>query len=129
MSATEVRSPLYISSRLMAALRLEDGSQLHVGALDRDGEGRVRYEWIIDGPNGRMVATDTDLRSGCGAAIDYTDTMRSLLTFLSACAESLSYGPDGENSDLFPENAHAWIIDHAEELEVLEYDLREDENR
>lgn len=129
MSATEVRAPLFISSRLMAALRLEDGSQIHLSASHRDSDGRVVYEWIIDDPDGRTVATGTDLRSGCYAEVNYTDTMGSLLSFLGACAESLAYGPEGENADLFPVSAHAWITDHAEELDYLAYELGEDEDR
>jgi hypothetical protein len=115
-----VASPLYISGRLMAALKIDGAGTLHLHAEDRDGEGRVVYRYLIEDEQGTQLEEGRDLRSGVGAEVDYTSTMATLLSFLSAAAEA---GQDGENSDLFSPAVREWAEQHSDEIAMAECDL------
>lgn len=134
LGAHVVPQPMFISARLMAAYRLPDGSTLHVGAMRRDDEGRVVYAWAVDDETGRELGAGTDLRSGCGAPVDYAGIMGTLCAFLGAAAESYGYamrhpGSAPENLDLFTADVTAWAYQHDDELAMVEYDLAgEDED-
>lgn len=112
----EVPAPMFISSRLMAALRMDDGSTVHVSA---DGQ------WAVDGPSGVELGESTggdEIGWGAGGFPGYAEAMSTLLSFLSACAESY---PDGENADLFPVPVAKWADQHSDELSMAEFDLSE----
>ncbi|AEK10060.1 hypothetical protein FDH96_gp107 [Mycobacterium phage Rey] len=83
---------------------------------------RQRYTYIITTPDWQYVGND--IRSGCSAEADVADASRSLFSFLSACAESRSYG-GGENSDLFPEHVGEWAEENSDELSILSIDPAE----
>lgn len=117
-----VPQPLFISSRLMAALKVDDAGTLHVAELRRDHEGRIVYRYIIEDAEGRVLEEGSDLRSGAGADVDYRFAVTALLSFLGACAESW---PDGENVDLFTAQAGEWAHQHSDELAMAQIELEE----
>ena len=120
-----VPAPMFISSRLMAALKLPDGSTAHVSYLGRTYEGRQHYEWAIDDADGKQLGTDNDLHSGVGSPADYREAMESLLAFLGAAAESTD---GGENADLFPIAVVEWARENSDEIGSLAYELEEGTN-
>ncbi|MCK0441094.1 hypothetical protein MUG78_16970 [Gordonia alkaliphila] len=63
--------------------------------------------------------TAGDIRSGVGAEPDEEEAFRTLLAFLSACAESRAYAGDSENADLFPEDVGAWAEANSDEIAIL----------
>ena len=70
---------------------------------------------------------DNDLKSGCGGG-DLKEGFVSLLSFLSAAAESYKYdGMEGENSDLFPEAVTHWASLCSDEIDMLRYEIEESE--
>ncbi|WP_141564265.1 hypothetical protein [Mycolicibacterium palauense] len=83
---------------------------------------RQRYTYTITTPEWQYV--DNDIRSGCDAEVDVADASRTLFSFLSACAESRSYG-GGENYDLFPEHVGGWAEENSDELSMLSIDPAE----
>lgn len=124
---TTVHRPLYISSRLMAAVDVEGAhgrvGTLHVGTHLRDAEGRIRYRYVVENASGVVLDEGSDLRSGVGAQVDYSDIMATLVGFLGACAEA---GDDGENADLFDADLRAWCQENSYELDVLGAELDRD---
>jgi hypothetical protein len=111
-----VEPPFQISPRLMVGLPVGGGwVQLEYSRRPGD-EGRVRYRWVVDLPDGQSFSGD-DLQSGCqGGSLE--EGFQSLLSFLGAFAESVSYG--GENGDLFclfPEGMAAWACENSDALD------------
>lgn len=95
-----------------------DGTQgaavLDVTRMGEDLEGRTQYEYAINvGTVARMVADD--LSTGVGMDHGPRAMMGTLLSFLSACAESVNYG-GGENSDLFAPAIAEWAAQHSDEI-------------
>ncbi len=109
----EIRHPLIISSRLMAALKLGDAGTLHLHAEGRTAEGRVQYLYVIEDGAGNVLEEDTSLSSGVGAEVDYLVAMCTLLGFLDAAGES---SESSENSDLFGEPVMEWAREHSDEI-------------
>lgn len=117
-----LNAPFCISARLLPAVQVGKAWI----SIEIDGEtsdGRTRYRWYIDTPN--FEQTGNDLCSGCqGGSLQ--DGMASLLSFLSAAAESYRYkGMDGENADLFPQQVTEWAAQHSDELSMLAMELEE----
>lgn len=129
----EVPAPLFISSRLMAALKVEGAGTIHVGHVGTDRDGRQGFEWVIEDAEGHELETGGDLRSGCGDDVDYRKTMATLLSFLTTAAEAyrwnMSHG-DGasENSDLFCPAVMEWAYMNDSELQYAEIELEGDES-
>lgn len=124
-----VQEPLFISSRLMAAIKLDDGSTLHIGH-DGYSFGRVRYEWIIDNSDGKEIARSEGngghIYSGVGSDVDYKEAMGSLLSFLTAAVESYQYaGWEGENANLFSRPVVEWACENSSELEYAHFEFTE----
>ncbi len=116
----EVPAPLHISSRLMAALTIPGAGTVHVSADRRDGEGRVVYSYVLEDADGRHLVTGEDLRSGVGADVDYRATVGTLLSFLSAAAES---SEGSESAEIFSPEVTAWARENATEIEGATLDL------
>ena len=127
----KLHSPMYISARLMAAVRVEDAhgrSEINIEPTRRDKEGRVVWRVVIVNDDGQEIYDAAELRSGVGSDVDARDMMRSLLGFLTAAAEAYrSPYPDSENRDLFPETVMEWAYHYDSELQMLEFDLSEEE--
>jgi len=84
-------------------------ARVSVCANGRDEANRTRYTYAITLPTGTYY--NDDLRSG-GDGTE-REGMNSLLTFLTACAESY---PDGDDADMFPRNVAEWAAENAEEI-------------
>ena len=133
----EIRPPLCITSRLLPGFRL-DGGEVSIEYADRPGDdGRTRYRyWVdlnatVDGKSigNCCVHVADDLQSGCGGG-NLQEGLASLLSFLSACGESVNYGvwdseARGENTDLFPVAIGEWAAQNSDELSTLSMDLEE----
>lgn len=115
--------PFAISSRLLPGLCIE-GAWLSLERVARQENGRDRATFILDLLNGTSY-TDSQLQSGVGGFRSPVEAFESFLGFLSACAESLSYGnPPGENADLFPRHIGEWACEHNDEIAGLTCDLQ-----
>ncbi len=117
--AGAVPPPMFISPRLMAALKIEGVGQLEVGSGG---------SWCIQDVNGEVLEEGTDLHSPL--ATDWGEPMRALLSFLGAAGEA--YGCAARNSSAEPENlalfnerVTEWAYQHSEELVLAEYGLTE----
>ena len=122
-----LNSPFSISSCLLPALEI-GGAVIQLEYASRAGrDGRVRYRWTIDLPDGSSHSGD-DLQSGCGGG-SLQEGFESLLSFLSAAAESWRYaGSNGENSDLFPRPVVKWAAQNSDEIGMLECEIEESES-
>lgn len=121
----QLLSPFIISARLAPALSV-GGATLSFNSNN----------FIIDLPNGEEhVITDFHFAPGCrgdSAGKRLQDGFASILSFLSACAESRQYAVrngkspmEGENSDLFPENVGQWAEENSDEIAMLSFELEE----
>lgn len=122
-----LRSPFFISSRLLPAIKVGGGTiQLQYSDLS-DTEGRTRYKWVVDLESGKSFSGN-DLRSGVGGG-NLKEGFISLLSFLSACGESFArHGEEGENSDLFPLEVAKWAADNCEEISFALFEIEEGES-
>jgi len=120
----KLTQPFSISSRLLPALTI-GGATIQLEYAMREGrEGRTRYQWIIDLPDG-TEHTGNDLQSGCQGG-NLQEGFQSLLSFLAAAGESYRYkAMDGENSDLFPEPITLWASLNADEIGMASLELEE----
>jgi hypothetical protein len=122
-----IHEPCMITSRLLPGIKV-GGGFISIEYSKRAGdEGRTRYQYHIDLPNGEEHTGD-DLQSGCqGGSLQ--EGLASLLSFLSACGESYGYslrtGREGENTDLFPANVAEWAYQNSDELSSLSCDFEE----
>lgn len=125
--------PFMITSRLLPGLKIGNAYvQLAYAKRQDDREGRVKYQWTIDLPDGQEYS-DNDLRSGandCGGSLQ--EGFASLLSFLGAAAESRQYadrtGRKGENEDLFPSPVVRWASENADEISMLSCEIEETSN-
>lgn len=121
----KLHAPFEISARLLPAVRIGK-SWISIEAHGETSDGRTRYRYHIDTPD--FEYTGSDLKSGVGGG-DLAEGMASLLAFLSACAESRSYGERtgraGENADLFPDNVGQWAQAHSDEIGMLQLEIEE----
>lgn len=118
-----LQPPFKISSRLLPCLEV-GGATIQLEICGETHDGRTRYRWTIDLPDG-SEHNGTDLKSGCGGG-DLQFGFESLLSFLGAAAESWRYqGAKGENSDLFPQPVVEWATQNSDELSMLAYEIEE----
>ncbi len=122
-----LNSPFQISSRLLPALQFA-GAWVQLEYSRRPGrEGRTRYRWTIDLPNGVSFSKD-DLQSGCqGGSLQ--NGFENLLSFLDAAGESYRFrGMAGENWDLFEERVAQWAADNHDEICLARLEIEETQN-
>lgn len=124
-----LRAPLFISARLMAAVKVGDGGgTLHIAPVRRDGEGRVVWRYVIEDGDHVVLDEGADLRSGVGDGVDARKGMANLVGFLGAAAEAYRVEMNGqasENAGLFPPDVSEWAYMHDDELASLGLDLEE----
>jgi hypothetical protein len=90
----DIYPPLFISSRLMAAVTIGDsetGGILHLNIEGRNDEGRVVYSWVITDGQHKELERSTpggELNSGVGDDPDYTKMMGTFISFLESAAET-----------------------------------------
>lgn len=129
MATFTLSSPLLITSRLMAGLRVGNGF-ISIEYSEREGNGgRTRYHYFIDF-EGKEFEGD-DLQSGCGEH-GLQVGLESLLCFLDASAESYAYAmrrncrlEDTENGELFHKEVVEWAYQYKEELQMLAFELQD----
>jgi hypothetical protein len=123
ITQVEIRSPMCITSRLMAGVRLGNVEISITPSSNRDHYGKTIWHWYIDGEG--LEASGDDL-AGWG---DHREMMGSMLSFLSACGEGLSYqertGNESDNADLFPPDVASWCATHSDELSMLGMEIEE----
>ena len=123
LNTMKLHPPFSISSRLLPALEIEDGTIQLQYAPTFGRDGRTRYLWTIDIPDGEF--SGDDLQSRCGGG-NLQEGFESLLAFLAAAGESYKYdGMDGEHSDSFPEPVVQWACMHDDAISLMELDIRE----
>ena len=121
----QLSAPFSISSRLLPAL-VVGGATIQVEYAGSK-LGRTVYRWTIDLPDG-STHTGDDLSSGVGGGT-IQEGFSSLVSFLSACGESVNYrdrtGRTGESADLFPGPVAEWAGAHSDDLGMLCCELDE----
>jgi hypothetical protein len=123
----ELHEPFIIGARLLPALRIGDA----VLSLDSMAIANVRSSAEFHLDIGDQTYRIDDLRSGATGFRSVVEPFSSMLSFMSACAESMRYrrstGHGGENADLFEPAVAEWCADNASEIESAQCEL-EDEN-
>lgn len=123
---TALHPPLFISARLMAAVRIAGTSTIHIQPIRRDTENRVVWRYIIEDHDHQVLHDAADLRTGVGDHPDPHKAIASLLGFLGAAADAYRhtmYGHDSENTDLFPPEVTEWAYEHDDEITALALEL------
>lgn len=100
------------------------GATILLDAVDTDRDGRTVYGYSIrlDGVN--PTYQSRDLKSGCGGGTE-REGMESLLSFLTAAAESYRYWKgmkEDSNTDLFPEEICEWAYMNEDEIGFVAYE-------
>lgn len=116
MSKLILKEPFKISAGLHPALHIE-GAWLEC----RDD---TQFVIVFDEPHREYEI------EGFSPGHSHTlqDCFVSILGFLSAWAESLDYGPESENYDLFPADdvqLRAWVEDNSDEIAILSVEIEE----
>jgi hypothetical protein len=123
--AVTLKSPFFISSRLLPAVRVAN-AVLSIGyGGDATTTGRTRYQYFIDF-EGLSDFEGHDIKSGVGGGT-LKQGMESLLAFLSACGESSRPGRKGENADLFPPAIGEWAYENLDEIGIVLFEVEETE--
>lgn len=117
----KLHAPFEIGSRLLPELKIGDGRVSLEPTRRTDRYGKRVWRWYIDTPAGDFSEADLN---GHG---NTQETFASLLTFLSACAESyrgwLGSGEKFENFDLFPGGVAEWAHCNHDEIDAALADL------
>jgi hypothetical protein len=122
-----IKYPCVITPRLIPGVAVgKSAGFVSIEYSSRAGDdGRTRYKYYIDLPGTDPYASD-DLQSGCQGG-NLREGLSSLLSFLSACAESVSRtgGAMLENVTLFPVGVANWAYNNSDELAALAYEVEE----
>lgn len=130
----KLHAPFIIGPRLLPALRIGDAFLSLEGMTEATVSGVLRMRrtcpaFILD--IGSAEHRIDDMQSGCGGYRSVVEPFESLLSFMSACAESIRYrertGHGGDNADLFPAPVAQWCAEHASDIEAAQCELQ-DEN-
>jgi hypothetical protein len=118
---------MFISSRLMAAVRVADtGAVLHIAPVGRDTDCHVIWRCVVEDSTGHVLDDTTGLRSPVDEDPDPTVAMRNLLGFLGAAADAYRHTLNGQhtdNTDLFPPDVCEWAYEHDDEIAALALEL------
>ena len=119
-----LKAPCIITPRLLPGVAI-NGAFVSIEYARANGH-RQHYRYHIDLADGTEFTGD-DLSSGCNHSLQ--SGLESLLSFLSACGESINYetrtGRESENGDLFPRNVGEWAARNSDELSMLATELEE----
>ena len=118
--------PVIITPRLLPGVQVSGVFISIEYSKLRGDDGRTRYRYYIDLETG--CYTGDNIQSGCGGG-SLQAGLESLLGFLAACGEAVSYSDreevECENSNLFPPNIGGWAAENIDELSMLELELQE----
>lgn len=124
LNSETLSPPVFISSRLAAAVAVA-GATVSVeptGGADRDG--KPEWRWHVDTPHGGEHSGE-DLWGWGGSA----EMLEALLAFMAACGESVNYrdrtGRGGDNAELFPPTVAEWCAQHKEEISAVGFHVAE----
>ncbi len=127
----QLHSPFSISSRLLPALVIGDGTLSLEYSRKPGDDGRTRYNWILDIPAGEF--SGDDLQSGCGGG-SLQEGFGSLLSSLDAAGESFRHrGLDwsaineDDNASAFPREVTEWAYQNCDEIGILRLEIEESE--
>jgi hypothetical protein len=112
-----IPAPLIISSRLMAAYKIEGVGTLHLEVHGRNHENRLSYHYVVEDAEGTVLDEGTDLSSGVGSDPDYLAMMETLLSFLGAAAER------GESAEGYPPALVEWAEQNSDELQMAAMEI------
>ncbi len=128
-SPMTLQSPFIITARLMAGLAISDAF-LSIETGSRDSENRTQYSCFLDLSDGSEHFIDS-IASGCGGG-DIQDGMESLLSFLSAAAESYRHRKcdwnkvtEDDNATLFSRPVVEWAYQNSDEISMAAIELEE----
>jgi hypothetical protein len=98
--------------------------------FDRWDGPHAQYKWIVE--VGGRVYEGSDLRMGASSMTNYAKALASLLGFLGAFAEAVSYSRStdhiSDNLDLFPGELQDWAYNvGSDQFSLLADDLGGDE--
>lgn len=116
--------PVFISSRLAAAVKVAGAtvSAEPSGRFDRNG--KPEWKWYLDFPDGSAHSGGELWSRG-----DSAETLETLLSFLGACGEGLNYqtrtGRESENSSLFPAAVAEWCAANVDEIALVQFEIEE----
>lgn len=119
----EVSTPMYISSKLMAAYDFEDGSTLHVSP---------NGEYLLEDAQGKVIVEGDDLRPAPSTQ-DTLELAASMASFIGHDGELYEFSPDGSWGSRYPDSASEvdledwifgpelgkWADEHYDELSEL----------
>lgn len=124
----KIKSPLFISSRLLPAVKVA-GAEIALEFLP----GRA-CRWFVDLPSGEEFSGADFRRPACCAgdtAENACDAaFEAFLSFMSAAGESFNYaerrgedGMSGENSDLFPRPVTEFCAANSDEIAGMQWEF------
>lgn len=124
MATETLCQPAFISSRLAAAVSVAGATISIEPTGGRDNYGKPEWRWFLDLPDG-AEHSGAELWGWGGSA----EMLETLLSFMSACGESLNYGRRtgraGENAELFPAPVAEWCAANEDEIGAVQFDLAE----
>lgn len=138
-----VLSPMFISSRLMAAIKVEGGSHeldppggvVHIHCLGREAgyfnSTRVAYGCVIEDSTGEVLYEGDGIRSGVDDDVDYRRAMATTLHFIAHDGETYrscmgDWSNDPDDQPLFNRDVAEWAYLNSDEITMLAYDLDPD---
>jgi hypothetical protein len=128
----KLTAPVMIAPNLNAGVKIGDAwVTIGYSDLPPNERGRTRYRWEIIFADGTTESAD-DMRSGCQGG-NLTDGLKSLLSYLSAAAESYRYNGNAYNADpdsncsLFSERVVEFAYQNDDEISMTEYEIENPE--
>ena len=126
MKSLIITPPMIITPRLLAGVKIGPDF-ISIETNGQESNGRTRYVATFDIAGNEYQ--ETDLRSGCQGG-DEREGMASLLSFLSAAAESYRYrGGFTDNPDdsctLFSRPVVEWAAQNSDDIGMLSIEMEE----
>lgn len=119
--------PLCITSRLLPGCRIGE-AEISIEYSNIPGKGnRQRYRYFIDNATGyNYRSADLEYAPGGGTLQEGLETLFIyLLAFTKAIKYGEATGRETENMSLFPAELEDWVIENADEINIMESELRD----
>lgn len=122
----ELKQPMCITSRLFPGIRIGATSEISI-AVDRlKPDGRIQYRYWIDSLDSNNTGCKYYARDIQTRKHDYRSALSTLLSFMSAAAESYHYtlsGRKSDNADLFPKDVMEWCYINHFDIQMAQLEL------